>query len=148
MSGFKITYAPPVVESLKTKTKRDITASESDSTITSANVLEGAYYRTVESGAKAKDTLVITNVNTFASECGLEIGDSISFKIYVDNAGTWGLVLPSPRDLAGISYFGDVPPLRNGILTTVASIQVDLEFFYPRIGKLVVSITNKSELKI
>ena len=142
MSGFKITYAPPVVESLKTKTKRDITASQSDSTITSANVLEGAYYRTVGSGAKAKDTLVITNVDTFASECGLEIGDSISFKIYVENAGTWGLVLPSPRNLAGISYFGDVPP------TTDTSIQVDLEFFYPRIGKLVVSITNKSELKI
>jgi hypothetical protein len=142
MSGFKITYAPPVVESLKTKTKRDITASQSDSTITSANVLEGAYYRTVESGAKAKDILVITNVDTFASECGLEIGDSISFKIYVENAGTWGLVLPSPRNLAGISYFGDVPP------TTDTSIQVDLEFFYPKIGKLVVSITNKSELKI
>jgi hypothetical protein len=75
-------------------------------------------------------------------ECGLEIGDSISFKIYVDNAGTWGLVLPSPRNLAGISYFGDVPP------STDTSIQVDLEFFYPKIGKLVVSITNKSELKI
>jgi hypothetical protein len=66
MSGFKITYAPQVVESLKTKTKRDITASQSDSTITSANVLEGAYYRTVESGAKAKEILVITNVDTFA----------------------------------------------------------------------------------
>jgi len=97
MSGFKITYAPPVVERLKTKTKRDLSASLSDSNITSANVLEGAYYRTVESGQKAQDTFRITDVNTFASECGLEIGDSISFKIYVDNAGTWRLILPSPR---------------------------------------------------
>ena len=142
MSGFKITYAPPVVESLKTKTKRDISVSISDSNITSANVLEGAYYRTVESEQKGQDTFLITDVDRFASDCGLEIGDSISFKIYVDNAGTWGLVLPSPKNLAGISYFGDVPP------STVTSIQVDLEFFYPKIGKLVVTISNKSELKI
>jgi len=142
MSGFKITYAPPAVERLRTKTRRDITVSTSDSNITSANVLEGAYYRTVESEEKAHNAFLITDVDIFASECGLEIGDSISLKIYVENAGTWRLVLPSPRDLAGISYVGNVPPSTN------RDSQVDLEFFYPKIGILVVSITNKFELKI
>ena len=142
MAGFRIQYVPQTSEDLKTKTRRDITASESDSTITSANVLEGAYYRSVGSGVKAQDTLRITDVDAFASECGLEIGDSINLRIFVDNAGTWGLVPPSPRDLAGISYFGDVPA------STDTSIQVDLEFFYPKTGKLVVSITNRTEIRL
>lgn len=142
MAGFRIQYVPQASEDLKTKTRRDLTSSQSDSTITSANVLEGAYYRIVGSGAKAKDTLRITDVDVFASECGLEIGDSINLRIFVDNAGSWGLVLPSSRDLAGISYFGDVPP------STDTSIVVDLDFFYPKTGRLVVSITNRAELKI
>ena len=142
MAGFRIQYVPQTTEDLKTKTKRDLTSSQSDSTITSANVLEGAYYRTVESVARAQDTLRITDVDAFASECGLEIGDSINLRIFVDNAGTWGLVPPSPRDLSGISYFGDVPP------STDTSIQVDLDFFYPKTGRLIVSITNRTEIRL
>jgi hypothetical protein len=142
MAGFRIQYVPPAAENLKTKTRRDITASQSDSTITSANVVAGAYYRTVESGAKGQDTLRITDVDAFASECGLEIGDSIGMRIFVDNAGTWGLIPPSPRDLAGISYFGDVPA------STDKSIAIDLDFFYPKTGRLIVSITNRTEIRI
>jgi hypothetical protein len=68
MSGFKITYAPQVVESLKTKTKRDITASESDSTITSANVLEGLIIAQLNPALRQKkswllQTLILLHVN-------------------------------------------------------------------------------------
>ena len=143
MAGFRILYAPAEASSVTgTKQRTTLNVKEGDYVITAADIVDGAYYRLVESGARANDRIVITDIDEFATALGLEVGELISLNMYIQNAGSYTLLLPSTKTLPGISYYGDIPA------ELPSSAFIKLNFLYVKLGMLVVGIDIKRELKL
>ena len=143
MAGFRILYAPVEASpATGTKQKTTLNVKQQDYTITAADIVDGAYYRQVASGDRANDRLVITDIDAFATALGLKVGELISLNMYIQNAGTYTLSLPTSKALSGIRFYGDIPT------DLPSSAFIKLNFLYAEVGMLVVGIDIKRELKI
>lgn len=137
--GFGVGFsAPPGVSRTTTKISRAISTNDSTSayTFTAADIINGAYYRIIPSRSEIVDSLTISNVNNFAAECGLAIGETISIKMILQNErGRYSI---SPSLVQGIALFGDRLPT----LQEVPAV-LELTFFYINNGFLAITVKNQ-----
>lgn len=134
--------APPGVSRTTTRVSRTISANDSASaySFTTADIINGSYYRIIPNRAEIVDSLVISDVNAFAAGCGISIGETISIKMLLQNLG--GQYTISPSFVQGVGLFGDrLPTLQE---TTAV---LDLTFFYVKNGFLAI-IVNNQEIRI
>lgn len=108
-----------------------------DATFTTRDISKGAINRIVS--GQRRDIISFNDVDKFAEELGISIGDDFDFRLYVDNPnrGEYSLVIPDSRTVSGVEIFGDI----RGLSAFAGEKCIhEINFFYVTRGKLAITV--------